>query len=126
MTDTGMDDGGGPRLHIVLAMALISIVIGGTVDLSLDRPSDWMSFHVVFETLMIAGAMVMATTLWLGWWHSEHSVAELRRSLATTRRTAAKRCDRCLVRSTYLATFDVNRRLKLCQDAATFCSGSLT
>ena len=30
---------------------------------------------------MIAGAAVMATTLWLGWWRSARSVEELRRSL---------------------------------------------
>lgn len=31
--------------------------------------------------LEIVGAMVMATTLWLGWWRNARSVGELRRSL---------------------------------------------
>jgi DNA-binding CsgD family transcriptional regulator len=69
------------RLRLVLVIALSSIIVGGSLDLLMDRPQDWMSFHVVFETLMIAGALVMATTLWLGWWRSAKSVDDLRRSL---------------------------------------------
>ncbi|HEX5074779.1 MAG TPA: helix-turn-helix transcriptional regulator [Gemmatimonadaceae bacterium] len=69
------------HLRLVLAVALASIIVGGTVDLIMDRPTTWLSFHVVFETLMLAGALLMATTLWLGWWHSAHSAATLRRSL---------------------------------------------
>ena len=73
------------RLRAILAVALVSIIVGGTADLAMDRPASWLSFHVIFETLMIAGALVMATTLWLGWWRSEHSAADLRRSLTTQR-----------------------------------------
>lgn len=69
------------NLRIILVVALLSIIVGGTIDLLLDQPQDWLSFHVVFESLMIAGALVMATTLWLGWWRSARSVDELRRSL---------------------------------------------
>lgn len=81
MTETSLDDENGPRLHLVLVVALLSIVIGGTVDLSLDRPRSWLSFHVVFETLMIVGALLMATTLWVGWWRAERSLREMSRRL---------------------------------------------
>lgn len=73
------------RLHVILAIALMSIIIGGTADLVMDKPVTWLSFHVIFETLMIAGALVMATTLWLGWWRSAHSAAALRESLEAQR-----------------------------------------
>jgi DNA-binding CsgD family transcriptional regulator len=73
------------RLHALLALALGSIVVGGTVDLLLDQPQDWLSFHVIFETLMIAGALLMATTLWLGWWKAEHSLGEMRDRLEARR-----------------------------------------
>jgi DNA-binding CsgD family transcriptional regulator len=69
------------RLTIILVVALTSIIVGGSIDLLMDQPEDWLSFHVVFETLMIAAALVMATTLWMGWWRSAQSVDELRRSL---------------------------------------------
>jgi DNA-binding CsgD family transcriptional regulator len=74
------------RLRLILAVALASIIIGGTADLIMDQPRTWLSFHVVFETLMIAGALVMATTLWLGWWRSAHSAVTLRQSLEAQRR----------------------------------------
>ena len=69
------------RLRWILAVALLSIVVGGTADLLMDRPTNWLSFHVMFETLMIAGALLMATTLWLGWWRSAHAAMELRTRL---------------------------------------------
>ena len=78
-----MDELTSGRMRLVLAVALASIIIGGSIDLALDRPQSWISFHVIFETLMITGALLMATTLWLGWWRSQRSVRELRRSLAS-------------------------------------------
>jgi DNA-binding CsgD family transcriptional regulator len=69
------------KLRLILVVTLVSIIVGGTVDLIMDQPQDWLSFHVVFETTMIAGALVMATTLWLGWARNARSVKELRRSL---------------------------------------------
>lgn len=85
MTDTdGLVDGPA-RLRLLLAVALASIIIGGSVDLLLDQPETWLSFHVVFELLMIAGALLMATTLWLGWWRAERSLEELRARLKERR-----------------------------------------
>jgi DNA-binding CsgD family transcriptional regulator len=72
-------------LRWILALALVSIVVGGTSDLAMDKPATWLSFHVIFETLMIAGALVMATTLWLGWWRSARSTVSLRESLEAQR-----------------------------------------
>jgi DNA-binding CsgD family transcriptional regulator len=69
----------------VLGIALLSIIVGGIADLVMDRPATWLSFHVIFETLMIAGALVMATTLWLAWWRSAHWAASLRESLEVQR-----------------------------------------
>jgi DNA-binding CsgD family transcriptional regulator len=68
-----------------LTVALASIAVGGTVDIALDRPQNWLTFHVIFELTMIAGALVMATTLWLGWRNSVRSVHALRRSLDARR-----------------------------------------
>lgn len=80
-----MDDGLDTRMRGILAAALLAIIIGGTADLVMDRPSSWLSFHVLFETTMIAGALVLVTSLWLGWWRSERSAAALRTSLAAQR-----------------------------------------
>ena len=79
--DDVADDALDGRMRAILAVALTSIVVGGSADLLMDQPTAWLSFHVVFETLMIAGALLMATTLWLGWWRSAHAAAVLRVSL---------------------------------------------
>lgn len=76
-----MDVDRGSRLPVLLALALGSVVVGGTIDLLLDQPQQWLSFHVIFETLMIAGALLMVTTLWLGWWKAERSLEEMRERL---------------------------------------------
>ena len=76
-----MDVDSQDKLQLILGIALVSIIVGGSIDIYMDHPATWLSFHVVFETLMIAGAAVMATTLWLGWWRSARSVEELQRSL---------------------------------------------
>ena len=76
-----MDAGSDSRLPRLLALALGSIIVGGTIDLVMDQPERWLSFHVIFETLMIAGALLMATTLWLGWWKAERSLEEIRADL---------------------------------------------
>lgn len=85
MTEEAEMEENGRDLRWVLALALASIIVGGTVDLLLDQPAEWLSFHVVFETLMIAGALLLSTTLWLGWWRAERSVVELQRSLEARR-----------------------------------------
>ncbi|HYD52975.1 MAG TPA: LuxR C-terminal-related transcriptional regulator [Gemmatimonadaceae bacterium] len=69
------------RLRWILAVALLSIIVGGTADLVMDRPTSWLSAHAVFEALMIAGALLLATSLWLGWWRSAHAAEELRTRL---------------------------------------------
>ena len=77
-----MESETGRRLRPLLVFALASIIVGGIADLVMDQPASWLSFHVIFETLMIAGALLMATTLWLGWWRAEQSLQEVNRSLA--------------------------------------------
>lgn len=71
------------RLRTLVAGALLLIVVGGTVDLILDDPDSWTSFHVLFELGMIAAALVLATALGLGWLRAEQSAQELRKDLAT-------------------------------------------
>ena len=80
--DDGTSDGAHTPLRAILAVALLSIVVGGTADLVMDDPETWLSFHVVFEVLMIAGALLMATTLWLGWWRSARAATALQARLA--------------------------------------------
>ena len=66
----------------ILIGALILIIVGGTVDIILDRPATWLSFHVLFELVLITGGLVMTTALWLGWWRARDEAHRLKVSLA--------------------------------------------
>jgi DNA-binding CsgD family transcriptional regulator len=81
MTEAMMDDESGFRLRVLLVVVLLAIVLGGTIDLYLDQPEQWLSLHVIYELLLIAAGLVGATALWLGWWRADRSAAALRRSL---------------------------------------------
>lgn len=71
------------RLRALVAAALVLIVVGGTIDLILDDPESWTSFHVLFELGMIVAALVMATALGMGWLRAEQSAVQLRTDLVT-------------------------------------------
>lgn len=77
-----MDEGIDRRLRLVLAFVLFGIAVAAGIDLALDAPSSWLSFHAIYELVVVAGALVTATALWLGWVRAERSVAAMRRSLA--------------------------------------------
>ncbi|NIQ56842.1 MAG: hypothetical protein GWN71_26755, partial [Gammaproteobacteria bacterium] len=40
---------GGPAISLILAAIFLAVVVGGVVDLVLDRPPTPFSFHVLFE-----------------------------------------------------------------------------
>lgn len=76
-----MDDEQLGRLRILLAGGLVLLVVGGTVDLVLDRPTTWRSFHVLFELGLVALGVVLATALGMGWLRAERSAGALREDL---------------------------------------------
>ncbi|MGH7669772.1 MAG: response regulator transcription factor [Gemmatimonadaceae bacterium] len=80
-----MDEDNGRGLRLLLAGTLLVMVVGGTVDLWLDAPSDWRSGHVLFEVAMLAFAVVAAAFLWRGWVRAERSLHDVRRALVERR-----------------------------------------
>jgi DNA-binding CsgD family transcriptional regulator len=69
-------------MRMVLAGLLAAIVVGGAVDLLLDAPERWMSPHVVYELLLIGGAVAASVWLWRAWRAAAASAASLEHSLA--------------------------------------------
>ena len=63
--DEGLaDDGAGDRhLRPLLIGLLLLIIVSGTIDLFLDAPDSWRSFHVLYEIALIAGALAKVTTV---------------------------------------------------------------
>lgn len=68
-------------LRLLLLAVLLIIVVGGTTDLALDQPESWLSLHVLFEAVLICGALILALVLWFGWWRAEKAAGELRNTL---------------------------------------------
>jgi DNA-binding CsgD family transcriptional regulator len=68
-------------MRLVLAVVLTAIVVGGAVDLVLDKPSSWRSGHVLYELGLILGGLVGAVWLWLNWRRAAESASALQRSL---------------------------------------------
>jgi len=64
-----------------MAIVLVVIAVAGILDLALDRPDEWLSFHVLYELGLVVGAL--ATAIWLarGWGTAATVNQELRRSL---------------------------------------------
>ena len=62
-----------PQLRLPLTVLLLAIGAGGAVDLVLDAPEDWRSFHVLYEVALILGALGLVAWLWRGWWRAEAS-----------------------------------------------------
>jgi DNA-binding CsgD family transcriptional regulator len=77
-----MDEENEPRLELPLALLLLAIAAGGALDLALDRPATWLSFHVVYEVALVLGAAATAAWLWRAWRRAEREGGMLRRTLA--------------------------------------------
>jgi hypothetical protein len=52
-------------MRLVLAGVLTAIVVGGTADLVLDAPTDWLSGHVLYELALIVGGAMLAIVKFL-------------------------------------------------------------
>jgi len=77
-----MDEADVRRLRVMLSVVLLSIAVGGTIDLVLDAPDRWLSGHVLYELALIIGGLVTTIALWLRWTRAERSLVQTQRSLA--------------------------------------------
>lgn len=73
---------GGPRIALVLAVIFFLVVVGGVVDLVLDRPSTLLSLHVGFEILLISLSLGAAWYLGSGWYRAQSQLAKTARESA--------------------------------------------
>jgi DNA-binding CsgD family transcriptional regulator len=93
----GFPDDEGPAatfqgpLAPVLAAFLGLVVLGGTIDLILDRPASWLSLHVAFEVAMVLVSLGFAVALFNGWRRTAAELGSTRESLEVSRRDLAAR-----------------------------------
>jgi DNA-binding CsgD family transcriptional regulator len=70
------------RFQLPLSGLLLAIALGGTIDLILDRPSDWFSFHTIYEFALVLAAAGTAAWLWHQWRSAEEEGFRLRRTVS--------------------------------------------
>jgi DNA-binding CsgD family transcriptional regulator len=75
------DEHGDRRLRPLLSGVLLLIVVSGTIDLVLDAPDRWWSFHVVYEVALIVFALATTIVLWSRWARAERTLSTTRRAL---------------------------------------------
>jgi DNA-binding CsgD family transcriptional regulator len=56
-----------PSFRNGLTALLCAIAAFGAVDLALDQPASWLSFHVLFEVAFVAICLGAVVLLWRGW-----------------------------------------------------------
>ena len=76
--------GGSERgLRILLAAVLLAAMIGGAIDLTLDAPETILSFHVLFELVLIVSSMTAFVMLWRLWFRARHDLTAARQEIET-------------------------------------------
>lgn len=73
MEDLHGDDAA--RIPLILTAIFLVVVIGGIIDLILDRPTTLWSAHVAFEVLMVAVSLGAATYLARRWYRTTERLA---------------------------------------------------
>ena len=73
------EDGPDPRRLLALIVGLV--VVGGTIDLILDRPTS-LTPHVLFELALILFGLLSSVYLVRGWRSARASLSEARRTAA--------------------------------------------
>jgi DNA-binding CsgD family transcriptional regulator len=71
----------GMRLRWLATALLGAIAVGGAVDLALDQPISWWSFHVLFELSLLTLSLGAVAYLWLGWRNTGRRLAQMHREL---------------------------------------------
>lgn len=75
----------------VLAGFLVLVVVGGTIDLILDRPTTLWSWHVAFELMMVLVSLSFAIVLFVGWRRTAGELRQTHATLAATDLALARR-----------------------------------
>lgn len=71
-----------PNLHLFLALVLLAVVVGGTIDLILDAPRSWLTPHVLVELTLISISLGSAIYLWAGWYRTLRSLRRTEAALS--------------------------------------------
>lgn len=66
----------------MLAALFLVVVVGGIIDLILDRPTTLFSLHIIVEVVLVVVSLGAASFLALGWYRTQSRLAETVRESA--------------------------------------------
>ncbi|MCC7052248.1 MAG: hypothetical protein IT355_03210 [Gemmatimonadaceae bacterium] len=78
-------------LPLAIVGFLVIVVIGGVTDLIMDEPASLWSFHVLFESLMVAISLGFAIYLYRSWHAASTRLRTTRESLRASERALEAR-----------------------------------
>lgn len=82
--DRESDDTERPPFPVLVPVVLLVVAIGGAVDLAFDRPSTWLSVHVIVELALMTLSLALSITLWRAWIRTTHRLRTTERTLAAS------------------------------------------
>lgn len=78
---TRADSEGDAHIQLVLALIFVLMVVGGVVDLILDRPRSLWTAHVVFEVALVLVSLLAASYLARGWYSASTRLRRMERTV---------------------------------------------
>ena len=69
------------NFSLFFIVLLLTIMVGGIIDLKFDAPEDWFTLHVLFEIGFILLCLGSAVYLGLGWYAAKRSLGHIQRAL---------------------------------------------
>jgi DNA-binding CsgD family transcriptional regulator len=61
---------------------LLIVAVGYAIDLALDRPTSWLTLHVLVEATLMIVSLTFSIILWQAWSRTTHQLRRTERSLA--------------------------------------------
>ena len=76
---------GAQRIFPVLVPGILLLVaVGGALDLALDRPTSWLSIHVLVEVTLMVVSLSFSIVLWRAWNRTTRRLARAERTIAAS------------------------------------------
>lgn len=82
-----MDDTTSPvgQASVPLAVLMTILLISAAVDIVLDRPTSFLTWHMAIELTMVLTALAASAYLWVGWYRAHRSLQRTSASLGEQR-----------------------------------------
>lgn len=69
-----------PLVQVVLG----TVVVGGAIDLYLDKPENWLSLHVLVEVTLMLVSSTVGILLWRAWRRAETTLVAVEHTLSVS------------------------------------------